>query len=75
MAGFCDHAIAMSMSLRCMVFFCVCFLSISAELQRFEHPIKPDGSLSFLVIGDWGRRGYFNQSKVADQVSFFFPEL
>ncbi|XP_062159760.1 purple acid phosphatase 3-like [Alnus glutinosa] len=57
-----------TMSLLCMVFFCVCFLSISAELQRFEHPIKPDGSLSFLVIGDWGRRGHYNQSKVSDQM-------
>ncbi|CAI9096879.1 OLC1v1033120C1 [Oldenlandia corymbosa var. corymbosa] len=39
-----------------------------AELPRFEHPIKPDGSLSLLVVGDWGRRGLFNQSQVAAQM-------
>ncbi|KAJ4825222.1 Purple acid phosphatase 17 [Turnera subulata] len=39
-----------------------------AELQRFEHSPKDDGSLSFLVIGDWGRRGLFNQSRVALQM-------
>ncbi|KAI4347305.1 hypothetical protein L6164_008127 [Bauhinia variegata] len=40
----------------------------SAELQTFAHPLKSDGSLSFLVIGDWGRRGAYNQSRVAFQM-------
>ncbi|BBH04210.1 purple acid phosphatase 3 [Prunus dulcis] len=45
------------------------FVSVStAELQRFEHPVKADGSLSFLAIGDWGRRGAYNQSQVAYQM-------
>ncbi|OMO87768.1 hypothetical protein COLO4_20578 [Corchorus olitorius] len=45
------------------------FVSVSAELGRFEQPInKVDGSLSFLVVGDWGRRGAFNQSQVAFQM-------
>ncbi|KAF5730280.1 purple acid phosphatase 17-like [Tripterygium wilfordii] len=48
--------------------FGVYLLCGSAELQRFEHPTKSDGSLSFLVIGDWGRRGGFNQSEVAFQM-------
>ncbi|KAF2317586.1 hypothetical protein GH714_024979 [Hevea brasiliensis] len=40
-----------------------------AELLRFQHPPKsPHGSLSFLVLGDWGRRGAFNQSLVALQM-------
>ncbi|GMH11327.1 hypothetical protein Nepgr_013168 [Nepenthes gracilis] len=39
-----------------------------AELERFEQPIKADGSLSFLVVGDWGRRGGYNQSQVAFQM-------
>ncbi|XP_047331744.1 purple acid phosphatase 4-like [Impatiens glandulifera] len=39
-----------------------------AELQTFHHPLKPDGSISFLVIGDWGRKGYYNQSEVAQQM-------
>ncbi|KAL0336724.1 UNVERIFIED_CONTAM: Purple acid phosphatase 4 [Sesamum radiatum] len=40
----------------------------NAELQRFEHPTKPDGSLTALVIGDWGRKGEYNQSEVAYQM-------
>lgn len=47
----------------------LCFVSlITAELERFDNPAKDDGSLSFLVIGDWGRRGAFNQSQVAQQM-------
>ncbi|KAI9081467.1 hypothetical protein K1719_036613 [Acacia pycnantha] len=30
-------------------------------------PIKSHGSLSFVVIGDWGRKGEYNQSQVAAQ--------
>ncbi|KAA8541408.1 hypothetical protein F0562_025371 [Nyssa sinensis] len=56
------------MALYASVSFWFCFASIAAELQRFEHPAKSDGSLSFLVIGDWGRRGDFNQSQVAVQM-------
>lgn len=41
-----------------------------AELDRFQHPTKADGSLSFLVVGDWGRKGNYNQSEVAVQVPF-----
>lgn len=48
----------------------LCFFYTSAELERFDHPAKSDGSLSFLVVGDWGRRGAFNQSQVASQVLF-----
>ncbi|XP_050233994.1 purple acid phosphatase 3-like isoform X2 [Mercurialis annua] len=44
------------------------FVSSLAKLQRFNHPLKPDGSLSFLVVGDWGRRGFYNQSQVAQQM-------
>lgn len=39
-----------------------------AELPRLEHSPKADGSLSILAVGDWGRRGEFNQSRVATQV-------
>ncbi|KAL5760800.1 hypothetical protein ACOSQ2_019638 [Xanthoceras sorbifolium] len=39
-----------------------------AHLQRFEQPAKADGTLSFLVVGDWGRNGNFNQSEVALQM-------
>ncbi|GJN08519.1 hypothetical protein PR202_ga26451 [Eleusine coracana subsp. coracana] len=40
----------------------------AAELTRLEHPAKNDGSLSLLVIGDWGRKGAYNQSRVAEQM-------
>ncbi|CAL5354613.1 unnamed protein product [Camellia sinensis] len=39
-----------------------------AELQRLEHRGKSDESLSFLVIGDWGRGGLYNQSEIAFQM-------
>lgn len=40
----------------------------AAELTRVEHPAKNDGSLSLLVVGDWGRKGNYNQSRVAEQM-------
>ncbi|KAI9174207.1 hypothetical protein LWI28_013730 [Acer negundo] len=49
--------------------------SISGELPRFEQPVKADGSLSFLVVGDWGRRGAFNQSQVAFQMGRIGEDL
>nr|XP_027096427.1 purple acid phosphatase 8-like isoform X1 [Coffea arabica] len=47
----------------------LCLVYSKAELPRFEHPIKPDGSLSILVVGDWGRRGAYNQTEVAAQMA------
>ncbi|QHN86139.1 hypothetical protein HN873_044023 [Arachis hypogaea] len=43
-------------------------LYASAELQRFTQTCKSDGSLDFLVVGDWGRRCEYNQSEVAYQL-------
>ncbi|XP_071702296.1 purple acid phosphatase 17-like [Rutidosis leptorrhynchoides] len=58
-----------SPSLHLLLFMVVSAVVMSvAELQRFEHTTKPDGSLSFLVVGDWGRRGLYNQSNVAFQM-------
>ena len=51
-----------------IIILAFCFVHAVAELERFEHPPKADGSLSTLVIGDWGRRGTYNQSLVALQV-------
>ncbi|XP_075659462.1 purple acid phosphatase 3-like isoform X2 [Castanea sativa] len=53
----------------------VCFVPSTAELQRFEHPVKADGSLSFLVVGDWGRKGLYNQSLVATQMGVVGEKL
>ncbi|XP_065631636.1 purple acid phosphatase 3 [Quercus suber] len=70
MAGLWNHSL--QWVLACFSF---CIISISAELQRFEHPIKANGSLSLLVIGDWGRRGHYNQSLVADQMGWIGEKL
>ncbi|KAK1385306.1 hypothetical protein POM88_023041 [Heracleum sosnowskyi] len=37
-----------------------------SELQTFRHQLGGE-SLSLLVVGDWGRRGAYNQSQVAHQ--------
>ena len=50
----------------------LCSVSSVAELLRLEQQAKADGSLSFLVVGDWGRRGSFNQSRVGLQVHALF---
>nr|GMD23380.1 purple acid phosphatase 3-like [Ipomoea batatas] len=40
-----------------------------AELPRLEHsPAKSGGSLSVMVVGDWGRKGTYNQSQLAVQM-------
>jgi tartrate-resistant acid phosphatase type 5 len=44
-----------------------------SDLTRIEHPLKNDESLALLVIGDWGRKGNYNQSLVAEQVLKVFP--
>lgn len=54
------------------VTFCIYLVPINAELKRIKHPVKDDGSLSFLAIGDWGRKGWYNQSIVAMEVYFLF---
>ncbi|XWS69461.1 hypothetical protein CRYUN_Cryun04dG0181000 [Craigia yunnanensis] len=50
-------------------------VSSFAKLQHFQHPVKPDGSLSFLVVGDWGRKGRYNQSIVAFQMGLMGQKL
>ncbi|XP_074292729.1 purple acid phosphatase 8-like [Silene latifolia] len=46
-----------------------------AHLPKFREATKNDGSLSFLVIGDWGRKGEFNQTFVATQMGNVGEEL
>ncbi|PON79273.1 Acid phosphatase, type [Parasponia andersonii] len=58
----------MSMYLIFLVIFGIGGMFASSELQKFNQPTKDDGSMSFLVIGDWGRRGDYNQSQVAFQM-------
>uniref|UniRef100_A0ACD6AED1 Uncharacterized protein n=1 Tax=Avena sativa TaxID=4498 RepID=A0ACD6AED1_AVESA len=42
--------------------------AVPAELPRLEQSPKADGSLTILAVGDWGRHGEFNQSRVATQM-------
>eukprot|EP01018_Ginkgo_biloba_P005116 Gb_22783 [translate_table: standard] len=45
-----------------------------AVLQDIEVVTKADGSLNFLVVGDWGRKGHYNQSNVATQACLPCPD-
>ncbi|KAK9935372.1 hypothetical protein M0R45_022475 [Rubus argutus] len=49
----------------CLSLIC---LVAKAEFQRFQQQTNEPGSLSFFVVGDWGRRGLYNQSQVANQM-------
>ncbi|XP_030553187.1 purple acid phosphatase 8-like isoform X3 [Rhodamnia argentea] len=54
----------------------LCMAAPSAsELQRLQHRARPDGTLSFLVVGDWGREGNYNQSEVASQMGVIGEKL
>ncbi|CAL1392531.1 unnamed protein product [Linum trigynum] len=50
----------------------VWFVAATAELPRLEHDTVKDGaaggSLAVLVVGDWGRKGAYNQTRVATQM-------
>jgi len=46
----------------------LCCGMAAAALPRVEHPARNDGTLSLLVVGDWGRGGTHNQSRVAEQM-------
>ncbi|KAG4148842.1 hypothetical protein ERO13_D05G308700v2 [Gossypium hirsutum] len=50
------------------VALCAFLVPSFAKLTTIEHPVKPNRSLSFLVVGDWGRKGFYNQSEVAFQM-------
>lgn len=69
-----------------LFFFCAIVLALVSlsscaadadhDLRRLQHAsTKVDGSLSFLVVGDWGRRGAYNQSQVALQMGIIGEKL
>ncbi|XP_010936863.1 purple acid phosphatase 3 [Elaeis guineensis] len=66
MANLCSKSMALGLVL--LLVALSSFLGSSADLQRLEHPLKHDGSLRVVVIGDWGRKGEYNQSEVATQM-------
>ncbi|KAL9233259.1 hypothetical protein vseg_008280 [Gypsophila vaccaria] len=67
-------------SLMLIIMVSICTLVLNGELSKakltkFRETSKEDGSLSVLVIGDWGRKGDFNQSLVASQMGKVGQEL
>nr|VDC68731.1 unnamed protein product [Brassica rapa] len=62
-----DKPIKFSSSVFCLIILLSVYNS-TAELRRLVQPPKSDSTLSFLVVGDWGRRGSYNQSQVARQM-------
>uniref|UniRef100_J3N8Y7 Calcineurin-like phosphoesterase domain-containing protein n=1 Tax=Oryza brachyantha TaxID=4533 RepID=J3N8Y7_ORYBR len=48
---------------------------VAGELARVEHPTKEDGSLTVLAVGDWGRKGQYNQTLVATQMGVIGEKL
>ncbi|CAN8253599.1 unnamed protein product [Cochlearia groenlandica] len=62
-----DKPIEFIFSLLCLIII-LFTVNSTAELRRLAQPTKEDGTLSFLVVGDWGRRGSYNQSQVALQM-------
>ncbi|XP_075483365.1 purple acid phosphatase 4-like [Primulina tabacum] len=56
-------------------YFCTDHGANADNLPRFEHPAKSDGSLSIMVVGDWGRRGLYNQSAVAHQMGIIGEKM
>ncbi|KAJ9135670.1 hypothetical protein P3X46_032823 [Hevea brasiliensis] len=64
----------LSLILSALLVFNIIYLS-AAELQLFQHAAKADGSLSLLVLGDWGRKGAYNQSQVALQMGIIGEKL
>jgi hypothetical protein len=64
-----NRSVAMGLALAFVAMTALCCAPGAAELPRLDHPARSDGSLKLLVVGDWGRKGTHNQSRVADQVT------
>jgi len=60
-----------------MTIILLCFLADQSHcsLQHVRSAKKTGNSLNFLVVGDWGRKGYYNQSEVATQMGRIGEEL
>jgi len=52
--------------------FDLCLVWTHAELWRFEQQVKIDGTLSFLVLGDWGRKDAFKVALQVQPTSLFY---
>lgn len=60
-----------------IIIFILCFLTdeFHCSLQNIRSAKKNGKSLKFLVVGDWGRKGLYNQSRVAVQMGRIGKEL
>ncbi|XP_051147643.1 purple acid phosphatase 17-like [Andrographis paniculata] len=74
MEGSRSAAMVLLLTFVCTI-LCVC-KNVAAELPRFEHPARGGGgSVAFLVVGDWGRKGHYNQSLVSHQMGKIAEDL
>jgi hypothetical protein len=58
-----------------IIIFCFLIDESHCSLQHVRSAKKSGDSLNFLVVGDWGRKGLYNQSRVATQVIPGFHRL
>ncbi|PHU23446.1 Purple acid phosphatase 4 [Capsicum chinense] len=65
MAVFCKESMVMFLL---VASFSISYCSSATRLKKFDHSAKDNGNLRFLVVGDWGRKGDYNQSVVAFQM-------
>ncbi|MCO5601189.1 hypothetical protein L7F22_055308 [Adiantum nelumboides] len=64
-----DALFLLSGTLLGCIFFKLAFASSTSQHQQQQHhQIAAKRKLDFLVVGDWGRKGLYNQSQVAIQV-------
>ena len=62
--------------MRIVMILVIAVIDVSnGEFPRFQQPTKADGSLQVLVVGDWGRKGHYNQSQLAHQVYTKFTHI
>ncbi|GAA0148990.1 hypothetical protein Leryth_021571 [Lithospermum erythrorhizon] len=61
----------------CLVLVFVLGHAIAEHFPKFDHNMKNgnNGTLNFLVVGDWGRGGEYNQSQVAFQMGRIAEKL
>ncbi|XP_057514488.1 purple acid phosphatase 3-like [Actinidia eriantha] len=58
-----------------MLSLCWGGLSLQTIVSEIKRRQKPNNVLTFLVVGDWGRGGTFNQSMVASQMGVIGEKL
>ncbi|XP_060204227.1 purple acid phosphatase 17-like isoform X1 [Lycium barbarum] len=71
MVNFCKKSMVLFLLVANFLIFCCS----ATRLEKFDHPTKGNGNLRFLVVGDWGRKGEYNQSAVALQMGRIGEEL